>query len=169
MQKSLKEFKEKEAIFIDANIFLHHAFDINAISVQFLKKVESSDIKAYTSALVIEEVMFKLVMQSASNFLDKVTVQDVKELLRESDNRERIFKPVLEYRSYIDVLRDFGLVILDVTDKDMITALQRAKEFGLIMADAAHIGVMERKGITHMASSDSDFRSLKNVTLWSPD
>jgi hypothetical protein len=33
MEKRLKEFKEKEAIFIDANIFLHHAFDVNPISV----------------------------------------------------------------------------------------------------------------------------------------
>jgi predicted nucleic acid-binding protein len=169
MQKNLKEFKEKEAIFIDANIFLHHAFNVNPNSVQFLKKVESSNIKAYTSVLVIEEVMFKLIMQSASNFLDKVTLQDVKAFLRDSDNREKIFKPVIEYRSYIDVLKDFGLVILDVTDKDMITALQRAKEFGLIMADAVHIGVMERKGIPYMASSDSDFRNIKNITLWSPD
>jgi hypothetical protein len=28
---------------------------------------------------------------------------------------------------------------------------------------------MERKGITHMASSDGDFRSVENITLWSPD
>ncbi len=40
MQKNLKDFKGKEAIFIDANIFLHHAFDINATSVEFLKKYE---------------------------------------------------------------------------------------------------------------------------------
>lgn len=169
MQKSLKEFKEKEAIFIDANIFLHHAFDVNPNSIQFLKKVESSNIKVYTSALVIEEVMFKLIMQSASNFLDKVTLQEVKGLLRDSNNREKIFKPVIEYRSYIDVLKDFGLVILDVTDKDVINALQRAKELGLIMAGAVHIGVMERKGIKHLASSDSDFKNVKNITLWSPD
>jgi len=33
MQKNLRNFKENEAIFIDANIFLYHAFDVNAISV----------------------------------------------------------------------------------------------------------------------------------------
>lgn len=74
MQKNLKDFKGKEGIFIDANIFLHHAFDMNPISVEFLKTVESFNLKAFTSALVIEEVMFKLVMQSASNFLGKVTL-----------------------------------------------------------------------------------------------
>ncbi|GFP25587.1 hypothetical protein HKBW3S43_01177 [Candidatus Hakubella thermalkaliphila] len=75
MPKNLKDFRGKEPIFIDANIFLHHAFDVNPVSVEFLKKVESFDLKAYTSALVIEEVTFKLIMQSASNFLDKVTLQ----------------------------------------------------------------------------------------------
>ncbi|GFP19953.1 hypothetical protein HKBW3S03_01457, partial [Candidatus Hakubella thermalkaliphila] len=51
MPKNLKDFRGKEPIFIDANIFLHHAFDVNPVSVEFLKKVESFDLKAYTSAL----------------------------------------------------------------------------------------------------------------------
>ena len=33
MQTNLSDFKGNEAIFIDANIFLYHAFDVNAISV----------------------------------------------------------------------------------------------------------------------------------------
>jgi predicted nucleic acid-binding protein len=169
MQKNLKEFKEKEAIFIDANIFLHHAFDMNPTSVEFLKAVESFNLKAYTSALVIEEITFKLIIQSASNFLDKVTLQNVKVLLKDTKNKEKVFKPVMEYRGYIDMLKDFGLTVLDLTDKDMALAIQKAKIYGLITADAAHIAVMERKGITHMASSDSDFRAVNNITLWSPD
>ncbi|MEW6408500.1 MAG: type II toxin-antitoxin system VapC family toxin [Nitrospirota bacterium] len=168
MQRNLKDFKGKEAIFIDANIFLHHAFDVNPISVDFLKKVESFDLKAYTSALVIEEVIFKLILQSASNFLDKITLQNVKVLLKDTENKEKVFRPVEKYRGYINNLKDFGLTILDLTDKDMAVAIQEAKTYGLITADAAHIAVMERKGITHMASSDSDFNVVNNITLWSP-
>jgi predicted nucleic acid-binding protein len=37
------------------------------------------------------------------------------------------------------------------------------------MADAAHLAVMERKGISHMASSDSDYMAVSNITLWTPD
>ena len=169
MQKNLKDFKGKESIFIDANIFLHHAFDMNPISVEFLKTVESFNLKAFTSALVIEEVMFKLVMQSASNFLGKVTLQDIKSFWKDLRNREKVFKPVTEYREYIDTLKDFGLAVLDLTDKDMALALEKAKAYGLIMADAAHLAVMERKGIGHMASSDSDFKAVSNITLWTPD
>jgi predicted nucleic acid-binding protein len=168
MRKNLKDFKGKEAIFIDANIFLHHAFDANVISVEFLKKVESSNLKAYTSALVMEEVIFKLIMQSASNFLDRVTLQSVKLLLKDPKNREKVFKPVVEYREYIDMLKDFGLTVLDLTDKDMALAIQKAKTYGLITADAAHIAVMERKEITNLSSSDGDFKGVDNITLWSP-
>jgi Predicted nucleic acid-binding protein, contains PIN domain len=168
MQKNLKDFKGKEAIFIDANIFLHHAFDANVISVEFLKKVESSNLKAYTSALVMEEVIFKLIMQSASNFLDRVTLQSVKLLLKDPKNREKVFKPVVEYREYIDMLKDFGLTVLDLTDKDTAVAIQKAKTYGLITADAAHIAVMERKKITNLSSSDGDFKGVDNITLWSP-
>jgi predicted nucleic acid-binding protein len=169
MQKNLKDFKGKEAIFVDANIFLHHAFDMNPTSVEFLKTVESFSLKAYTSALVIEEITFKLIIQSASNFLDKPTLQNIKILLKDTKTKEEVFKPVEEYRGYIDMLKDFGLTVLDLTDKDMSSAIQKAKIYGLITADAAHIAVMERKGITHLASSDSDFKAVSHITLWSPD
>ncbi len=169
MLKSLRNFQGKEAIFIDANIFLHHAFDVNHASVEFLKKVESSDLKVYTSALVIEEITFMLMIQSASNFLEKVTLNSVKIYLKDDENREKVFKPVEEYREYINYLKDFGLTILDLTDRDMVVAIQKARTYGLITADAAHIAIMERKGITHIASSDSDFKAISSITLWSPD
>jgi predicted nucleic acid-binding protein len=168
MRKDLKDFNGKEAIFIDANIFLHHAFDMNPVSVEFLKAVESSNLKAYTSALVIEEVMFKLIMQSASNFLEKLTWQNVKVLLKDAKTKEKVFRPVIEYRGYLDMLKDFGLVVLDLTDKDMAAAIQKAKAYGLMAADAGHLAVMERKDIVHIASSDSDFQVVSHITLWSP-
>ena len=74
-----------------------------------------------------------------------------------------------EYREYIDTLKDFGLAVLDLTDKDMALALEKAKAYGLMMADAAHLAVMERKGISHLASSDSDFKAVSHITLWTPD
>src|SRR4030042_4123632 len=146
MQKNLKDFRGKESIFIDANIFLHHAFDMNPISVEFLKTVESFNLKAFTSALVIEEVMFKLIIQSASNFLGKVTLQDIKSFLKDSRNREKVFKPVAEYREYIDTLKDFGLAGRDLTDKDMALALEKAKTYCLIMAEAGAFCVLGGKG-----------------------
>ncbi len=168
MRKDLRDFDGKEALFIDANIFLHHAFGSNTESVEFLKRVESFNFKVYTSALVLEEIVFKLLMQSASNFLDKVTMQGVKALLKDIAKRKRIFHPIAEYMKYIGLLKESGLVIIDLKDGDMMTAVERARDYGLITADAAHVAVMERKGIRHLASGDADFVTLRNITVWSP-
>ncbi|MBI4654654.1 MAG: PIN domain-containing protein [Nitrospirae bacterium] len=169
MQKKLKDFIGKEAIFIDANIFLHHAFGTNITSIEFLKKVESLNMKAYTSALVIEEIIFKLIIQSASNFIDRVTLDKVKHLFKESKNREKVLSPVEKYIGYINTLKDLGLGVIDLTGKDIVVALQKVRTYGLMTADAAHIAVMERKGLKHIASSDRDFNVVDNITSWLPD
>lgn len=168
MQKDLKDFDRKDAIFIDANIFLHHAFDINPISVEFLKRIELFNFKAYTSSLVIEEISFKLLMQSASNSLDKVTTRNVKSLLKNEKQRRSLFEPVMEYMKYIKLLQESGMTIIDLKGSDMITAVQKARTYGLITADAAHLAVMERKNIHHIATADSDFRSVPDITVWFP-
>jgi len=169
MQRNLKDFGGKDPIFIDANVFLHHAFDLKSDSVEFLKKVETVNLKAFTSALVIEEITFKLLMQSASNFLPRVNLQKVKTLLQDKVKREEVIAPVEAYRSYINRLKDFGLKVLDLTDEDMKRALQISKTYGLVTADASHVAVMQRTGIRSLASDDSDFQVLKEITVWSPE
>jgi predicted nucleic acid-binding protein len=169
MRKNLKDFGGKEPVFIDANIFLHHAFDLKSDSVEFLKKVETVNLKAFTSALVIEEITFKLLIQSASNFLPRVNLQKVKTLLQDKVKRKEVIAPVEAYRSYINRLKDFGLKVLDLTDEDMKRALQISKKYGLVTADASHVAVMQRTGIRSLASDDSDFQVVKEITVWSPE
>lgn len=169
MKKGLDGFAGREAVFIDANIFLHHAFGANNVSADFLKKVESTNIKAYTSALVMEELTFKLLIQSASNFMDGVTLEKAKKLLKDRKKRDKVMGPVEKYIGYINTLKDFGLRVLDLTAKDMDVSLEKIKRYGLITADAAHLAVMERKGIKHIASSDRDFYSVDDITVWSPE
>jgi predicted nucleic acid-binding protein len=168
MPRSLKDFHGEAAVFIDANIFLHHAFGSNDASMEFLKRVETENIRAYTSALVMEEVAFKLVMQSASNFVEKINLDKLKRYLTDSGNRGKALGPVKKYMGYIQVLRDMGLKIVDLTGGDITVAIEKAATNGLITADGAHLSVMERKGIKHIASSDQDFGTMEDITLWSP-
>lgn len=168
MQKNLKDFQGSNPVFIDTTIFLHHAFDTNPVSVEFLSRIELSNIKAYTSALVLEEVSYKIMMQSASNYLERVTVQRVKKLLENPKNRGKVLSPLIEYMDYIDKLQEAGLTVIDLKGSDMKQAALRAKNSGLITADAAHLAVMLRKSIHHIATDDSDFATVANISVWSP-
>jgi predicted nucleic acid-binding protein len=168
MRKNLRDFEGSSPIFIDATIFLHHAFDTNPISAEFLKRIEISSMKAYTSALVLEEVSYKIMMQSASNYMERVTVQRVKEYLKDHRNRVKVLSPLIEYLDYIDKMREAGMTVIDLTGNDIRQAAKYAKDNGLITADAAHLAVMFRKSIQHIATEDADFDAVKNITVWSP-
>lgn len=168
MPRSLKDFHGEAAVFIDANIFLHHAFGSSNASMEFLKRVETENIRAYTSALVLEEVAFKLIMQSASNFVEKINLDKLKRFLTDAANREKALDPVKKYMGYIQMLRVMGLKIVDLTSADITASIEKAAAYGLITSDGAHLSVMERKGIKHIVSSDQDFGTLEDITLWSP-
>lgn len=168
MQKDLRDFEVGSPVFIDATIFLHHAFDTNPVSVEFLNQIELSNIKAYTSALVLEEVSYKIMMQSASNYLERVTVRHAKKLFENPKNRGKVLSPLIEYINYLDKLQEAGLNIIDLKGADVKQAAHYAKDSGLITADAAHLAVMFRKSIHHIATEDSDFTAVPNITVWCP-
>ena len=168
MQKDLRDFEGSSPVFLDATIFLHHAFDTNPVSVEFLNRIELSSIKAYTSALVLEEVSYKIMVQSASNYLERVTVRHVKKYLENPRNRRKVLSPLIEYMDYIDKLQEAGMSVIDLKGGDMKQAAHLAKENGLITADAAHLAVMSRKSINHIATEDSDFAAVPNIAVWSP-
>ena len=168
MRNNLNGFTGRDQIFIDANIFLHHAFNVNDVSVQFLSRVEAQDIRAATSALVAGDVFFKLLMQSASNLLRKVTVEKVASALKDKAKRSEIARPLIHYWKYIGGLRDSGMTIIDLKGVDIAAAIEVTNSLGLITADAAHLSVMKRKDIHHIATADDDFTALADVSIWSP-
>ncbi len=168
MLKNLRDFKGGSAVFIDAVIFLHHAFDSNPESVEFLGRIETTNIRAYTSALVLEEVSYKIMMQSASNFIERVTVRHVKKFLENPKRRAKVLSPLIEYMDYIDKLRETGMVVIDLKGSDIKEAARLAKDTGLITADAAHLAVMLRKSIHHIATEDFDFTAVPDITVWTP-
>lgn len=168
MSNNLKDFPANDSIFIDANIFLHHAFGMNDVSIGFLKRVEDIKVKAFTSVLVLEEVFFKLLLQQASNFFEKPTVKKLKSFLKDEAKRSEIFAPLSQYQDFITILKLSGLRIIEVKSTDVDIALHLSKRWGIVTADAFHLAVMKRKRLTHLASDDTDFEMVQEITLWRP-
>lgn len=166
--KKLRDFNAKEPIFVDANIFIFHALGTNEEAVEFLKRIETGEIRAITTSLTLDEVFFKLLMEEASTHLKKASIFNVKGLLRDKDNRDKVVLPVIAYRQYIEGLIMFGLNILSVSHRDVMDALNKTQEYGLLITDAVYLTVMENNKIRHIASDDKDFEGIKEVTVWKP-
>lgn len=171
MVESLADFRSDEPIFIDANIFLFHAFDdedYGEAATSFLAEVEGGEINAVTSALVIDEVLFKILVQEAAAHLEKPTIRSTKKAMKEASFLEKVYKPVLRYRTYLEILELSGMEIVEVTGKHMFMAAEIGIKEGLLITDAAHIAVMRDKGIKYMASADADFFQIEGILCWKP-
>jgi predicted nucleic acid-binding protein len=142
MSPSLASYDLDTPIFIDANIFLFHAFDddrFGGAATAFLTRVENQDVEAITSSLVIDEVFFKILVQEAAAHLPKPTIWNIKRAMRDAAFVKKIYAPVLEYKTYLEGLAFLGLNIVEVTGLQMLSAPNIGSEHGLLITDAAHL------------------------------
>ncbi len=171
MSQNLANFAADKAIFVDANIFLFHAFDderYGQVATAFLTKIENEEIEALTSSLVIDEVLFKILVQAAAAHLDRPTIWNIKRAMKGKDFAAEVYAPVLEYKSYLESLALLGMRIVDVTGTHMLTAADIGAEVGLLITDAAHVAVMREQGTSHLATADADLFNIAGVTAWVP-
>ena len=171
MSQSLGEFVADKPIFVDANIFLLHAFDderYGQVVTAFLTKIEGDEIEALTSSRVIDEVFFKILVQEAAAHLDKPTIWNIKRAMKDKTFVEKVYKPVSEYKSYVESLVLLGMRIVDVTGTHMLMAADIGSELGLLITDAAHVAVMREQGTRHLATADADFFGIEGITTWVP-
>jgi len=161
-----------DPIFVDANVFLFHAFG-DAVkglaSKRFLERIEQGAVRAVTSALVLNEVLFKIAQQEAAKHLPKVTIWNIKAALKNDPAfREAIYNPVMTYRSYLEELRQRGLTSVEVTTEHTLRAIDVGRQHGLLITDATHVAVMQAQGIIHVATADEDLWSIPGITAWTP-
>ncbi len=171
MSQNLGDFVADQPIFVDTNIFLFHAFDderYGQAATYFLSKIENGEVEALTSSLVVDEVFFKILVQEAASHLDKPTIWNIKRAMRDKAFVEKVYKPVLEYKSYLESLALLGMRIVDVTRAHMLMAADIGAEFGLLITDAAHVAVIREQGISHMATADADLFNIEGIVAWMP-
>jgi predicted nucleic acid-binding protein len=171
MSLSLAAFALAEPIFVDANIFLFHAFNdprFGKTTTAFLTMIERQDTEALTSSLVVDEVLFKIFVQEAAAHLPKPTIWNIKKAMKDRSFVQKTYAPVLKYKTYLESLTFLGLKIVEVTGAHMLAAADIGAEAGLLITDAAHVAVMHDFGIHHLASDDADFASIKGIAVWTP-
>jgi uncharacterized protein len=171
MSPNLASYTIDEPIFVDANIFLFHAFNddqYGGVATAFLTRIESQEILALTSSLVIDEVLFKILVQEAAAHLQKPTVWNIKRAMQDRTFLKAIYTPVLKYKAYLEGLRFLGLNIVEVSGTQMLAAPDIGSEEGLLITDAAHVAVMQDLNIRHLATDDADLAHIPGIVVWTP-
>ncbi len=157
-------------MFIDANIFTylltgHPIYGRNC--QQLLGRVESGDLEAFISPLIIDEVSYVLMVQTARKTDGSQDARSIKRAML-ADWQECL-APVGEFYHYIDLLISTGhLKVLSLDYSISRIALICAKEYRLLPRDALHAACCKAYGISEMATNDGDFKRVSFLTLWKP-
>jgi predicted nucleic acid-binding protein len=166
MVKRLNSIPNARAIFIDANVFhlyLRGPKDLSKESAKFLERIESGEIPGYTSTLVLDELMYKILLRKIEEKHTQNPLIVVEKDFGEIAKNSYYVKEAIEL-----VLGINRLNVLDVTKEDVQHAPDLMESFSLLPRDAVHVSVMLNHSITDIASADSDFDRVKDLTRWNP-
>lgn len=157
-------------VFIDTNIFTylltgHPTYGRSC--QKLLEKVEGGTIEAFISHLVIDEVSYVLMVQTARRTGSLNDARSMKKAML--DAWQDCLVPVHEFHGYLDVLISKGhLKVLSLDYSISKIALECAREYRLLPRDALHTACCKAFGIKEMATNDADFERVGFLNLWKP-
>ncbi len=163
----LKEIDSGEVVFIDSNIFIYEFSsheEFGPPCLEFLRRVEETDVLGVTSVNVLDEVLYKSMLIEISNIED-ISISEASVELR--DSPEKINK--LE-RSISNVKELFGLpiLVLDTKKRNFREGLTNVRKYRLRPHDATILQTIKSHGIESIATKDSDFERVEWLDVYRP-
>lgn len=131
----------------------------------FLQNVESGTYFAATSALVLNEIVHKLILAETTKTYHLRSESEAKKLIE--DKPETISSLTRVWKTYA-VIRAYPLVIHSIDKATMDMATDLSSKYGLFISDACHLAVMKMNGISNIATNDTDFQRIDDLNIYKP-
>lgn len=146
----------KGKVYVDVNVFyMYLRPDPVYLPMirRFLGRMVQGDIEAYTSILTMDELFYRLLLARVKD----VYRRNPLDVLRE-DIKGAIAKCGAEIEVALRrLIRLPHLQLAAVLEDDFPQMLTNITAFGLLPRDALHVAVMQRLGLSEIATDDVDF------------
>lgn len=153
-------------VYIDTNIFHLYLREPQGPTQSLhtlLEKVEKGEAQGYTSTLVLDELLYKLLLKKIEEPYGEKPFKILK------NNRKAVQAATSYARKGLEiVLAIENLEILPVKTEHLQAAAHIMEKYSLLPRDAVHIAVMRENNIQDIASADTDFDTINNITRWTP-
>ncbi|HEY1377239.1 MAG TPA: type II toxin-antitoxin system VapC family toxin [Gemmataceae bacterium] len=154
-------------LFVDANPLvyrytLHPRF--GQPSVDLLDRIERQDVTGYTTSHVLGETAHRLMTLEAITAF-RWPAANIGNRLRASPAD---VTKLTTFRTAVEAILQSRLRVLAVTPGVLAAAVALSQQIGLLTNDALIVAVMQAHGLTHLASSDTDFDRVPGLTRYGP-
>jgi hypothetical protein len=155
-------------VFIDANIFLYHIMRRPKFFPHchdFFTAIESGAYNGFTSTLVLNEVLHKLILAEVTNTYGLRSEHDAANVLKQDPAKIRGLSQV--WKNYSDI-KEYPIIICSCDKSVLDMAVDLSNKYGLLISDATHLAVIESEGISNIATNDADFQRLNEINVYKP-
>jgi predicted nucleic acid-binding protein len=161
------DLPDGEQCFVDANI-LHYAlvptFDASPSCLGFVDRAVAGLVSLSICVQVLGDVLHKVMTSEAA----ELTGRDRAGIVGYLKRHPEIIAQLVAYPMAIERLKIVPVRVLP-TDLDLLRSVpQIAQTHGLLTNDAIIVALMQRHGITHLATNDDDFDRVPGITVWKP-
>lgn len=154
-------------VFLDANTLvyahsLHPRF--GPPSTDLLERIERQEVSGFTSAHVVGECAHRLMTLEACSTFGWPFAGIARRLRRHPAQVQTLTL----FRQAVDDVLSSAVEVLALDGPLIAEAGDVSRRTGLLTNDSLLIAVMQRHGLTHLASHDADFDRVPGITRYSP-
>lgn len=155
------------AVFIDANTFVYHFVadpTHGAACTTLLDRVDNLDIEGYASAHILGELTHRLMTLEAAQRFRWPATGMANRLKRHPAEVQQL----TWHKRGLDEVHAMGVHVLPVDGTAVSQAADISSRFGLLNNDAVVVVLMQRHGLSRLASLDADFDRVPGITRYAP-
>jgi len=163
----LKDIPVGSQVFIDANIFFYQIVKHPAFwrsCEAFLERVKMGELQGFTSVVVLNELLYKLVLAEVAQ-REGLPDHQAYGFIRRNP---KVLRQLKAYTSLDKLEAIPNLNVLELKAADFTKSRDLMQKHYLLPSDALHLAVMQRQGISQLASNDSAFRRVKGIKVYWP-
>jgi predicted nucleic acid-binding protein len=154
-------------LFLDANILLyyftrHPVFGLSC--GRLLDRIDRGELSGVTSSSVLTEMVHRLMVVEACDLFG----WPVQGIVRRLRGHPAEVQQLSRHRQAIDELAAIGFRILPTDGPSVSRTADVTRQTGLLCNDALIVVIMDRNGLTHLASYDSDFDRIPGIIRYAP-
>ncbi|MHB8565542.1 MAG: type II toxin-antitoxin system VapC family toxin [Nitrososphaerales archaeon] len=166
MARHLSKLPKGKSVFLDANIFhfyLRGPEELRKTCVSLLERIDKGENIGFTSSLVLDEVMYKILLKRIEDKHQKNPLSVIQKSF------EEIGAQSPEVRKALNVIVGIqSLNVLSVERYHLEISVDYMEKYSVLPRDAIHLSVMKSIGCTDMASADGDFDRVSDINRWTP-
>jgi predicted nucleic acid-binding protein len=156
-----------ERVFIDANI-LHYSIipvaPFTAIVLPFIDRLRRQEFVGYATFQVLADAHHKTMTSLAAGQYS-LTQKSLAGWLK---NHPQEIQSLVGLAQAAIMLGALPLNLLPTDSALLVEVARLSQAHGLLTNDAMIVALMQRHGITHLASNDDDFDRVPGITVWKP-